>query len=267
MEDLALMRLGFVGSGSITSAIVTGLRADGGLPCPILLSPRNEDVAARLAAAFPQVRVAESNQDVLDESDIVFIAVRPQVAREVLANVKFRPAHRIISLVATFPHASIAALVRPAGNVTCAVPLPTVAFHRGPTAIFPPDPLAAALFGQLGVAVETATESEFQALWASTAMMAAHFTYLGSLSAWLVDHDVPSSRAREYVGMMFSGLGVVQQGTGATFAELAQEFKTRGGLNEQCAVQLEEAGVFDACTRALDAILNRIQGSASPGDA
>jgi len=266
MEDLARMRLGFLGTGSITSAIVTGLRADRGLPCPILLSPRNAHVAARLAAAFPQVSVAESNQAVLDESDIVFLAVRPQVAREVLADVKFRPSHRVISLVATFSHQSITALVRPAANVSCAVPLPTVAFHRGPTAIFPPDPLAAALFGRLGVAVGAATESEFQALWASTAMMAPYFTYLGSLSTWLIDHGVPPSRAQEYIGMMFSGLGLFRQGTGATFAELAEEFKTKGGLNEQCAAQLEQSGVFDACTRALDAILTRIRSSSLSAD-
>ena len=267
MEDLALMRLGFIGSGSITSAIVTGIRADRGLRCPIVLSPRNARVAAELATAFPQVRVAESNQEVLEHSDVVFLAVRPQVAREVLVSVNFRPGHRVISLVATFSQESIAALVRPAANVTCAVHLPTLAYHRGPTAIFPPDPIAAALFGRLGVAVETATESEFQALWASTAMMAPYFTCLGSLSTWLTDHGVPPSRAHEYVGMMFSGLGLFRQGTGATFAELAEEFKTKGGLNEQCAAQLEQAGVFHAYTRALDAILNRIRGSASSGDA
>ena len=262
MEDLALLRLGFLGTGTITAAIDTGICADRGLPCRISLSPRNQSVAAQLATTFPQVSVAGSNQEMLDRSDVVFLAVRPQVAQEVLATVNFRPDHRVISLIATFSRDSIAALVRPAATVACAVPIPTVAAHQGPTAIFPPDSVAAALFDRLGVAVEVATESEFQALWASTAVMATFFTLLGSLSSWLTDHGVPPSRARDHIAMMFSGLGLVRQRTSASFAELAEEYKTKGGLNEQCAAQLTEAGVFDACSLALDAVLTRIQGSA-----
>lgn len=266
-DEVALMRLGFIGSGAITSAIVKGLCAAEGLHCPIVLSPRNARVAAELAATYRQVRVAATNQQVLDDSDVVFLAVRPQVAHEVLTSVAFRPAHRVISLVATFSQQRIAALVGPAATVTCAVPLPTVASHKGPTAIYPADPVAAALFGRLGIAIEAASESEFQALWASTAMMATYFTWLDTVGTWLADHRVPAGRAREYVGMMFSGLGGIGQATGATFTELAQDFTTRGGLNEQCAAQLAEAGVFDACTRALDAILARIEARPVPADA
>jgi pyrroline-5-carboxylate reductase len=267
--DVSLMRAGFVGTGTITSAIVTGMRADAGSAAPIALSPRNRDVAARLAARFPQVFVAASNQDVLDRSDVVFIAVRPQVAQDVLAALRFRSDHRVISLVATFSRDRIAALVQPAGSVTCAVPLPTVADRLGPTAICPPDSVAAAIFGKLGVAIEVATESEFQALWSSTAVMATFFLLLDTLCAWLTNHGVPPARARDYVATMFGGLGVVGRSASASFARLADEFATKGGLNEQCAAELARAGVFQACSAALDAVLARLQrgGSTAAADA
>ncbi len=262
------LRAGFVGTGTITSAIVTGMCADEASSGRIALSPRNRDVASRLAARFARVTVAESNQDVLDCSDVVFLAVRPQVAQDVLAPLTFRSDHRVISLVATFSRDRIAALVQPAGTVACAVPLPTVADRLGPTAIFPPDSVAAAIFGRLGTAIEVTSEDEFRALWSTTAMMATFFLLLDALCSWLTSHGVPPSRARDYIATMFGGLGGVARSGSASFARLADEFATKGGLNEQCAEELRQAGVFDACSRALDSVLARLQhgGSTPPAD-
>ncbi len=252
------LALGFVGTGTITSAIVEGLCAHPPVAHRICLSPRNADVATRLVTRFPVVRIATSNQDVLDASDAVFLAVRPQVARPILEALRFRPEQHVVSLIATFSHARVAALVAPARTVTCAVPQPTVSRRLSPTAIFPPDRFVTALFNELGVAFEASTEAEFHALFATTAAMATFFTLLDTLAHWLTAHDVSSTAARDYVAKMFQGLADVPGRSASSFAELAAEFKTRGGLNEQFANALAERGVFAACSSALDVILRRI---------
>ena len=76
------MRLGFVGTGTITTALVTGLCTAARPPERILVSPRNAEKAAALAEAFPRVAVAKDNQAVIDGSDWVFRAVLPRIARE-----------------------------------------------------------------------------------------------------------------------------------------------------------------------------------------
>ena len=55
------MKLEFVGTGAITSAIVTGLNADGAGRETILVSPRNAETATALAAQYENVTVAASN--------------------------------------------------------------------------------------------------------------------------------------------------------------------------------------------------------------
>src|SRR5262245_12682027 len=107
------MKLGFVGTGAITAAIVTGLTADGASGDTILVSPRNADIAAGLAGKFPNVTVAASNQMVLDGSDVVMLAVRPQVAAEVLSELRFRPDHHVVSLMAIIVLDKVAELVAP----------------------------------------------------------------------------------------------------------------------------------------------------------
>ena len=258
------LRLGFLGTGTITSAIVKGLSSKAALGYSISVSPRGQLIAAQLASDFSQVRVAASNQDVLDGSDIVILAVRPQIAEEVLTGLDFRPDHHVISLVATFSRDTIAALVQPASKVTCAVPMPTVAVHLGPTAIFPPDPVTAALFSQLGVAVEVTTESEFQALVATTATMAAYFALLGTLCSWLMARGVSDSTGHAYISMMYYGLSQVAQQSGRSFVELAAEFKTKGGLNEQFAEELARVSVFDRYSDALDKVLTRVEKKLNP---
>lgn len=267
IETLDGIVLGFVGTGTITSSIVTGLCAAPESSNRIWLSPRNADVAGRLASTCSQATVAASNQEVLDRSDIVLLAVRPQIADEVLGHLRFRPDHRVISLIATFSRARIAALVAPATSISCAVPQPTVAARLGPTVIFPPDPVARTLFARLGMAIEANSESELRALWASTAAMASYFSTLETLASWLIRNGVHAKMARDYIAAMFRGLSHVPLSSGTSFAELAEEFKTKGGLNEQFARDLARSGVFDAWSGGLDAILARIEKSNNAPDA
>jgi pyrroline-5-carboxylate reductase len=253
--------LGFVGTGTITAAIVTGLCLDTDFDVPITVSPRNAVVASELAQRFGHVHVARSNQDVLDRSRIVFLAVRPQIADDVIHDLKFRTDHHVISLIATYSLERISALVAPAGDCVCAVPQPTVAARAGPTVQFPPDALTASLFKRLGPVVEVDSEVEFRALFAATSAMAAHFAWLDAMTAWLVRHAIDPSRARAYVASMFQGLGGVPISSAKTFDELSQEFKTRGGLNEQFAGHLAERHVFESCATGLDAIFERLSNA------
>jgi pyrroline-5-carboxylate reductase len=71
------MKLGFIGTGEITSAMVTGLSSSDAELHSIRLSPRNLAIATELANRFPNVSIASSNQDVLEHCDTVVIAVRP----------------------------------------------------------------------------------------------------------------------------------------------------------------------------------------------
>lgn len=245
-SNLSGLRLGFLGTGTITSAIVAGICTDGYLRCPILLSPRSERIARHLAATFAQVHVASSNQAMVDGSDVVVLAVRPQIAAEVLQSLTFREDHQVISLVATFSRGRITELVGPANEVVCAVPLPLVASHRGPTAIYPAGGAAASIFERLGMVVEASSEAELQALWASTSVMATYFRLQESLVEWLVAQGIDAAAARDYMAMLFDGLGRVPQTTDLPFGKLAKEFATKGGLNEQCAAQLAQAGVFES---------------------
>src|SRR6516164_7938597 len=148
------MRIGFVGTGAITKAVVTGLLRSGMAWERITLSPRGEKTAAELAALDDRIHIGANNQDVLDASDIVCLAVVPQIAAEVLSELKFDSRHHVISFVAAISIDTMERLVHPAARVVRTIPLPAVAEGKGSTAICPPDAIAKALFSAMGEAVE-----------------------------------------------------------------------------------------------------------------
>ena len=90
--------LGFIGTGTITTAFVEGLVASGRRN-PILISPRSAQRADALAARFETVSRAASNAEVARDSDIVFLAMRPAQVEEALKGIAFRPGQIVCSFV------------------------------------------------------------------------------------------------------------------------------------------------------------------------
>jgi pyrroline-5-carboxylate reductase len=253
--------LGIVGVGSIAEAIIIGLCEGEDDPPSIHLSPRSAVRASRLAARYPSVHVVDSNQTVVERADVVLLCVRPQDAPAALSDLAFRAQHAVISVMAGVPIADLRPLAAPAGVLVRAIPLPAVARRAGLTAIHPRHQLARAIFEPLGGVIAVDDERAFDALSASTATIAAHLAYLDTISRWLANRGIPQTDATRYVAAVFGGLSGTLLGTPADdFGNLADEYATAGGTNEQFLAALRRAGIFDVVDRALDEVAHRLEG-------
>ncbi len=242
--------------------MVTGLCSGGGGRYAIRLSPRNAETAALLAGRYAEVSVAASNQAVVDESEMVVIAVRPQIAEHVLSELRFREGQKAISLVSGYSLRRVAGLVVPAGGVTRAVPLLSAERRRSPTAMYPRDEAAEELFALLGTAFAVDTESEFDALCTATATMAAYFAYAETAASWLGRNGIAPAKAREYIAEMYAGLAeTAVEAPERSFHSLAADHATRGGINEQVINYLVEHGVFQTFSEVLDAVMRRVSAT------
>ncbi len=260
---MSVGRIGFIGTGSITEAIVTGLATSADVPTEVWLSPRNAQIADRLAQAYPMVQVAGENQEVVDRCDVVCLAVRPQVAESVLQALRFSGRHHVISFIATYGLDKLRTLITPAKTLVRAAPLPTVAEHLCNTLVFPADDIARSLFTQLGGAIEVGSEEAFDVLFSATATMGSYFALLHNQARWLEQHGSTYSEARDYLASLHFGLASVARKTQTRFDELSTEFTTAGGLNEQVLDALGAHRVFNAFDDAFNQVLHRIGGTVS----
>lgn len=257
------MALGFIGTGTIAAAMVRGLRRAGNAE-PIVVSPRNAQLAARLAAELDGVSIAASNQQVVDQCDTVFVAVLPQVVEQVMGELRFEPRHCVVSLVATVSLERLAKLAGPAGQLYRAVPLPFVAIGLGGTLLYPASATLAALFDQLGQALVMRSEADIDILTVASSTMSSAFAAQAAIDAWMVGHGIAPSQSRAYLTQLASGLAAsAEQHPEMSLAQLTHDFATPGGLNEQFRRHLDAAGLPEAYSSGLDALLVRITGKSS----
>ena len=60
------MRLGFIGTGKITSSVVKGIFRSKISFKKIILSPRNRNTAKKLKKKFKKVSIAKNNQEIVN---------------------------------------------------------------------------------------------------------------------------------------------------------------------------------------------------------
>ncbi len=254
------MKLGFVGTGAITEAVVTGLMKSRSDISAVVVSPRSTHVAARLTEMFPVVRVGADNQDVVDSADIVFLAVRPQIAEEVVKELRFREQQQVVSLIAAVQIDALASWIGVPVTITRTIPLPFVAELRGATAIYPPNDQIADLFSSLGTAVQAKDLKQYNLFGAASALMATYFGLLETSARWLEAEGMSYDQASLYLKQLFGGLShVTDASKEQSFEAMASEFSTKGGLNEQVFTEFTENGGTKALTLALESVLKRIE--------
>jgi len=246
--------LGLIGVGTIGSAVVRGLLSlSGPARTKFVISPRNAAKAAALAAEFPElVRVAASNQEVVDSVECVMVAVLPKQAEDVLRDLKFREGQLVLSLVPTVILARLRELIAPARDCAVGVPLPAVARRQGATLLIPPLPFAKAIFNSLGTCIAVEDEAQFKRLQCVTALMGDFYKRQLTTQQWLESHNVASSQAAAWVGAIFATMAADCAAPGpSTFASLVAE-QTPGGLNEMIWRGQEEDGAYEALGHSLN---------------
>jgi pyrroline-5-carboxylate reductase len=255
------MRLGFIGTGHITAALVEGLCTADDPPAGVMVSPRNAKKAARLAARFSQVEVSESNQAIVDGCDCVFLALRTPVAPLVLREIRFRPNQPIISLIITHPLDQIRKLVEPARKIAWAVPLPSVARRLGPIAVYPDESFAVEILANVGKPVVVRDEQQLRILVALTALVCPFYSLIEETSRWATDAGVERDIAQPYTASMFHSLSALaMDASKGSFSDLVAESATPGGLNEQALKEIREQEGYKPFLNALDSILIRLGG-------
>lgn len=259
--DAGLTTYGILGVGALGEAIVTGLCRGVDAAPPVVLSPRSASTADALARAYPSVRVAGTNQEVVDAGTVVVVCLR-QADVGLLADLDWSPSHVVVSAVAGLGGGPLSDAVAPATLVARAVPMPAVAWRGWATPVRPPVPAAMALFERLGGAIPIESEEQYDAIFTGLGTVAPFLEYLGTITEFLTDHGLPESAARRLVASSF--VGVVEPLGGPDvpgFAELLRGHATPGGGNDQLATLMRDAGVTEATRQALDEVYRRQTGS------
>ena len=253
------MKLGFIGTGKIASSVITGICKSNILFNKILISPRNKKIAKNLKRNFNKIIIAKDNQEIIDQSNWVFLSVTPTVGNKIIKDLKFRSNQIIISFISTITLLELKKAIKVKAKIVKAIPLPPISLKKGPIPICPPNRKVKIFFDKIGSTIEIKDEKLSKNFWSISGMMASYYNILREMSDWLVKKGIKRKDAQKYITSLFLALSqdaVVNSKKDLKF--LVKESQTPKGLNEQGLKKMSKNGVYKSIVNTLNSIHKRL---------
>lgn len=248
--------LGFLGAGHLAELLVQGLAGQGDR---LVLSPRNAEVAARLAAEHG-CEVAASNQAVVDASDGVLVCLPAASGRDELARLTFRPGQPVLSAMAGTGLARLQAAIGPARAAVTMMPGYANAFRVGPSILCPEDGFWHAVLQKLGPVIAFSDESQFTTAAAFGAFSGASFGWMAHVIGWFQAQGLPPDTARTLIAATLRGNAEVLLREDRPLDDIARSVVTPGGISEMVLAALSAGDGLTAWDVGLDRVRKRIGG-------
>jgi len=251
------MRIGVVGVGAITSDVIEASEELHSGLHTYYLSPRSTERSTKLADKYENFFQSASNQEVVDNSDLVFIGVLPTQIDQLLSELNFRPDQIIASMAAGKPPTHLKTLISPATKVAQLIPLPMIEYKKGPIVICPHIPEISEILTGLGDLIEFEDDSQIQFFSASSAVMSSFFALINEIIDWTNRQGIDYELSARYVTSLVEAIGVkANQIDPKLLIEQPVKHETPGGLNESNRVNLENANWFSQLSDQLDYLIN-----------
>jgi pyrroline-5-carboxylate reductase len=253
------MKLGFIGTGKITSAVITGICTSKISFNRILISPRNRNISKKLSKRFAKVKIAKTNQEIVDKCNWIFLAITPKVGEEIIPKLKFKQNQKIISFISTIDLAHLKKFIKKKIKIVRAIPLPPISIGKGPVPIYPPDKQVKSFFDKIGTTIEINSEKLSNNFWSMSGMMAPFYEMLKIQSDWLVKKGIARNKAQKYITSLFVALSEDSVlNSKKQLKYLVTDSQTPGGLNEQGVKELRKSGFYKSLEKSLNSILKRL---------
>ena len=253
------MNLGFIGTGKISSSVISGICKSSIKYNKIFVSSRNKKTSKKLKNKFKNIKIEESNQKILDKCNWIFLAVTPTVGEKIIKDLKFRSKQTVISFISTITISELKKMIKVKADIVRAIPLPPISLKKGPVPICPPNKKVKNFFDKIGSTVEIKNEKLSINFWSTSGMMASYYEILKIMSDWLVRKGIKRLDAQKYITTLFLALSedaVVNSKKELKY--LVKESQTPKGLNEQGLKEMNKKGVYKSVINTLNSIHKRL---------
>jgi pyrroline-5-carboxylate reductase len=250
MQDTTHHHIGLIGTGVIGSAVITNLAKQGR---QIWVSKRNAETSTRLAKNFDHVRVGE-NQDVIDHSDILFIALPGGIAKQALNGLRFRSDQVIFSMMADIDLATLSAWISPAKAAAIVIPFPQIAQGGSPILSLGDQTLLEELFGATETIISLDTSQELQVFLSAQAVLSPAAVLIAQAATWAGEKTGQRNKAEAFLRSL-----IASSLSGLSSDDLITALNTPGGYNQRLRQHFEDAGFHDLIKIGLNALYHPLK--------
>ena len=276
-QNVTLPTIAMLGAGSMGRAILSGLLAPGVQVAGIRVTNRSAARAATLAGApgvtaYATETRADANRLAVEGAQIVLVAVKPAMVRDLLAEIgdSLAAGTVVVSVAAGVTAATMESLLPDSVSVVRAMPNTPAVVGKAVTGVSAgsrTDPedlsLVRTLFETVGEVVEV-PESQLDALSTISGSGPAYvFLLIEALTEAAVQKGFTPAQAATLVNGTFLGAAELLVSSGEEPAELRRRVTSPNGTTERAIAVLAEADLPALFARATDAALARARALAA----
>tara|TARA_B100000287_G_scaffold420388_1_gene459700 strand:- start:2880 stop:3650 length:771 start_codon:yes stop_codon:yes gene_type:complete len=255
------MYLGFIGTGEITKSVILGILNSKIKYKKIYISRRNKKISNYLKNKSNKIVVLNNNQNIIDKSKIIFLAITPTVGRKIIKTLRFKKSSIIVSFISTIKFEELKKYIKIKCQIVRAIPLPPISLGIGPIPIYPPNKTVKNFFNKIGNTIEINNEKLSLNFWVMSSMMAPYYEILSQLSSWLIKKGLSKNKAENYISSLFLGLSEnAYQNKYKDLKKLVKMSQTPKGLNEQALRELKKSVFYKKLNITSNNILKRLKG-------
>lgn len=259
--------LAFIGGGNMAGSLIGGLIADGWNPGRIRVADTNPARLERLATTF-QVPTFTDNNESMKGADVVVIAVKPQVAGTVareLADTIARQHPLVVSIAAGIRESALrnwlgegTAIVRSMPNTPAMVQSGAAALYANPAVTEAQRSIAESILRAVGLVIWIDDETLMDAVTALSGSGPAYFfLFMEALQLAGSELGLPQETARLLTLQTAFGAAKMALESSEDAAALRRQVTSPGGTTERAIAVLQEAGITEIISRAVQAAAAR----------
>lgn len=248
------MTVGIIGVGHLAVSLIEGLLTSGMPPDSLVLSPRGR---ARTVAAKHGIPLAADNYAVVESSEVVILAVRPDAVEAAISGLPWREGQALASACAGVRLQRLSSLVR-GPEIARIMPLTAARFCASPTLLFPDSARLWPVLSRLGPVVPVKEERQFEIGAVNAAIYGWAQALIRTAADWSHAQGMDAETARRLSALTFMAAGRMTDENDASMSDLLEQIATPGGITQAGLTHLEAAAVPAAWEQACDIVLKRL---------
>lgn len=260
-------KIGFIGGGNMASSLISGLIASGHSPRQLWVSDINKDQLASLAANL-HVNIAPGNEDLIQEAEVVVLAVKPQVLRQVAESVAALIQQKkplVVSIAAGITQASLGewlgaetAIVRCMPNTPALVLTGATGLHANRNVTEEQRDLAENIMRAVGISLWVDDENDLNAVTAvSGSGPAYYFLLMEAMEKAAMELGLDKHTARLLVQQTALGAAKIALESSESPEQLRKRVTSPGGTTQRAIETFEQGGFAELVSKAMHAARDR----------
>ena len=246
--------LGIIGTGHLSAFVCEGLRA-AGWSHELVVSPHNLEKAGTFRRRF-DVRIADNNQQVVDGTKAVFVAVRPAQVKQALSGIIWPCDQMIISAVAGEKISNLADIADT--RIIRVMPISAAAYMASLTIMYPQNPEVSELLSQIGSVIPLQNEIEFDIATANAAAYGWYFALMDQIQQANIDAGLSRESAKLISVETFAAAIKVSQASNRDNSLILESLATPGGITEHGLKILKDRDALNPWSEAFYAVVRRL---------